>query len=323
MKSFKSLVSPSFLLTMALLLVGSSLQARAFGSGSDSLGGGLEAWKDARRPISNPTLFDLPIAQTFIRPFFLYHKLPDRIRTTAGDLPVDGEVLLYAVQLEYAFTDSLTFVALKDGFADFDPDATLGDTDGFANIAAGLKWTFFQQPEDGAAAAIRLMYEVPFGEDEVIQGEGSGIIIPSLDLMQIIGPAQFAATIGAEVPIDGDDESTMFFMSGHFSYEVLPKFSPLVELNYRRVLGVGDGGSRFPEHAGGAVPAVATFEGGDLFNFGASNASTNPDFLSFAVGFRYRVLEWVELGFAWERPITDDEESVMEQRFHVDAVIHF
>ncbi len=303
-----------------------SLQARSFGSfgsDSDSFGNGLEAWKEVRRPVSNPTLFDLPVAQTYIKPFFVYHALPENIRTTIGDLPVDGEVLLYAVQLQYAFTDSLALVALKDGFVDFQADSTLADTDGFANLSAGLKWTFFQQPDDGAAAALRLMYEAPIGEDEVLQGQGSGLIIPSLDLMQIIGPAQFATTIGAEVPLDGDDESTMLFISGHFSYEVLPKFAPLFELNYRRVLGVGDGGSRFPLHAGGAVPAVATFEGGDLFNFGAANASINPHFLSAAVGFRYRLLEWAELGFAWERPITDRTESVMEQRFHIDAVIHF
>ncbi|MGF1449200.1 MAG: hypothetical protein ACFB20_07260 [Opitutales bacterium] len=320
-------LSRALCLTTALLCTAlTSLDARSFGSfgsDSDSFGNGLEAWDHVRRPVSNPTLFDLPVAQTYIKPLFLYHVLPDNIRTTLGDVPAGGEVLLYAVQFQYAFTDSLALVALKDGFVDFRADNTLADTDGFANLSAGLKWTFFQKPEEGSAAALRLMYEIPIGEDEVLQGQGSGLIIPSLDLMQIVGPAQFASTIGAEVPIDGDDESTMLFLSGHFSYEVLPRFAPLVELNYRRVLGEGDGGSRFPLHAGGAVPALATFEGGDLFNFGASNGSTNPDFLSFALGFRYRVLDWAELGFAWERPITDREESVMEQRFHVDAVIHF
>jgi len=89
---------------------------------------------DIRRPMTNPTLFDLAVPSTNIRPIFIHHLLPDSVNTTAGDLPVDGDVQVYALQFEYAISERFSLVATKDGYVDFNPDATLSDESGFANL---------------------------------------------------------------------------------------------------------------------------------------------------------------------------------------------
>ncbi|MCU0777944.1 MAG: hypothetical protein MUF86_09815, partial [Akkermansiaceae bacterium] len=38
-----------------------------------------DGFAQARRPISNPTLFDLALPGTNLHPIFLYHNLPDQI----------------------------------------------------------------------------------------------------------------------------------------------------------------------------------------------------------------------------------------------------
>ncbi len=72
----------------------------------------------------NPALFDLA-TPTNIRPIFIHHLLPDTVNTTAGDLPVGGDVQVYALQAEFALNERFSLVATKDGFIDFNPDATL------------------------------------------------------------------------------------------------------------------------------------------------------------------------------------------------------
>ncbi len=71
------------------------------------------------------------------------------------------------------------------------------------------------------------------------------------------------------------------------------------------------------------VPTVATFEGVDLLNFGASNASQNRDFVTLALGFRSRVAEGVDIGFAYEVPLTDQNDGIMKDRFTLDLVWRF
>jgi opacity protein-like surface antigen len=133
---------------------------------------------------------------------------------------------------------------------------------------------------------------------------------------------QFAGNLGFKIPFDSSAESTTSHLNAHFSYAVTDRFRPLVEMNYFRVLSAGDGGSCFGDQVGGAVPCVATFEGGDLINFGASNASST-DLVTIGAGFRYRLTDNIDLGAAYEIPLTEEEENLMESRITLDCSIHF
>lgn len=284
--------------------------------------GGFE---NVRRPITNPTLFDNALPQTNIHPIFMYHNLPSQIRLANGALlPMGGHVEIYALQFEYAFNDRLSLVATKDGYVRIRPDTPLvwSQQSGFANIAAGLKYAFILDPANSFALSGSAIYEFPLGNHDVFQGEGNGVLNLILSTVKMWDDLQVAAGGGVRLPFDGQ-QSTNMFISAHASYEVVPWFIPLVEVNWHHVLSAGNGRPNFFNQVGGAVPVAASFEGNDLLNFGAANASQNRDLVTAAVGFRSRITESVDLGFAYEIPLTDDEESIIDDRFTVDLVWRF
>lgn len=284
-------------------------------------GGGFD---DARRPISNPTMFDLALPTTNVHPIYLHHRLPSTVNTTAGPLQMGGDVQVYALQFEIAFNERLSLVATKDGYVDFDPDAggLWNDESGFANIAAGLKYAFIYDPANSLAVSGTATYEFPTGNHDVYQGEGEGVLNLIVSAVKLWEDFQLAGGAGVRLPFDGQ-LSTNSFVSAHASYEVSPWFIPLAEINWHHVLETGNGRPNFTGQASGLTPVVATFEGNDLLNFGAVNASQNRDFVTTALGFRSRVAPNVDLGFAYEFPLTDENDSVMEDRFTVDLVWRF
>lgn len=281
-----------------------------------------DAFANARRPITNPTLFDLALPTSNVHPIYLYHRLPDNINTTAGKLPLGGEVQAIALQLEFALNERLSIVATKDGYVDVNPDETLSSESGFANLGAGLKYAFLLDPVAGHALSGTVTFELPTGNRDVFQGEGDGAANLILSGLKMVDAWQFASGAGVILPFS-DQQATSSWVSAHVSYETCPWFIPLVEINWFHVLDAGDGRQAFNSQAGGAVPAVIEFEGGDLFNIGASNAINNRDFVSAAVGFRSRITPAVDVGFAYEFPLTNEDDSLMQDRFTLDLVWKF
>lgn len=283
-----------------------------------------DGFASARRPISNPTLFDLALPSTNIHPILMFQQMPDYAAIVGGGrVPLGGDFSVIALQFEYAFNDRLSLVATKDGYVDFNPDNTLSEEEGFANLAAGLKYAFILQPENQFALSGTATFEFPTGQDRVTQGSGDGAVNLIASTLKLAGPWQLAAGAGVHLPFDNDAESTTSFVSAHASYNLCRFFQPLVEVNWYRVLSEGDGGSRYSDQAGGALPSVIAFEGGDLLNWGASNGKDNSDIVTLAAGFRSSITDNVDLGVAYEIPLTDNEENLMENRITIDAVISF
>ena len=277
---------------------------------------------DLVRPMTNPTLFDLAVPTTNIRPIFAYHALPSSINTIAGNLPLGGDAQVYALQFEYALSDRLSIVATKDGYIDFNPDATLNDQSGFANLGGGLKYAFLLDPAAGHALSGSMTFEFPTGNSDVFQGAGDGSVNLILSGVKTIDNWQLAGGGGVSIPFS-NQQSTNGFISAHASYEVTPWFIPLVEINWFSVLSAGDGRPAFNGQAGGAVPVIAQFEGNDFFNLGAANATANRDLVTAAIGFRSKITDSIQTGIAYEVPLTNDENSVIESRLTLDLVWRF
>ena len=271
------------------------------------------------RPVSNPVLVDSPEVGTSVHPLVIYQAHPDVLDTTAGKVPAGGDFQVYAVQLEYAFTTDLSLIAVKDGYIDFNPDETLSKEEGWADLSAGLKYVFLR--EEGLIASAKTVIELPVGDDEVWQGNGDGAVDPAVAFVYQSGKWQVNGTIGGVIALN-NERSSSIYDSWHVSYEAAPGFFPLIELNHMRVVDEGDGGARFDVQADGGVPSIAKFEGGDLINFGASNAKDNEDFVSLALGARYRISEAIDVGGAYEFPLTDEEASLMDYRVTLDLVWH-
>ncbi|MES2475078.1 MAG: transporter [Verrucomicrobiota bacterium] len=274
-----------------------------------------DGFAQARRPISNPTYFDLALPTTNLHPIFIHHSLPDDINTAAGKLPLGGDVQVYALQFEFALNERLSIVASKDGYVEMNPDNTLGETEGFANLGAGVKYAFLRDDVSRTAVSGTLGFEAPTGNRDVFQGEGDGAANLTLAGLKLVDNWQFAGSVGTQIPFS-DQLSTELWMSGHVSYEVSRWFIPLVEINWFHVLDTGDGSSSL-------VSSITEFEGGDFFNLGASNADENRDFVSAAFGFRSRLCDSVDAGLAYEIPLTNADNSLMESRVTLDLVWKF
>lgn len=281
-----------------------------------------DGFAQARRPISNPTLFDLALPTTNVHPIFMYHSLPDQINTQLGNLDVGGDVQLYALQFEFAINERFSIVATKDGYVDMNPDDTLSKGNGWANLGAGVKYAFLLDPVSGTALSGTVTFELPTGNSDVFQGEGDGSVNLILSGLKLVNNWQFAGGLGFQIPF-GNEQSTEGWLSAHVSYEVNKWFIPLAEINWFHVIDSGDGIGNYPDQVGGAVPAVANFEGGDLFNLGAVNADENKDFVSAAFGFRSRLTDCVDVGAAYEIPLTNDKSGLMDDRITVDLVWTF
>lgn len=281
-----------------------------------------DGFAQARRPISNPTLFDLALPTTNVHPIFMYHRLPDSLNTQLGNLDVGGDVELYALQFEFAINERLSIVATKDGYVDMNPDELLSNENGWANLGAGLKYAFILDPASGTALSGTVTFELPTGNSDVFQGEGDGAVNLILSGLKLVDRWQFAGGLGFQIPFS-DEQSTEGWMSAHVSYETCRWFIPLVEINWFHVMDTGNGTGNYPSQVGGFVPTVANFEGGDLFNIGAENATENRDFVSAAFGFRSRLTDCIDVGAAYEIPLTNDEDSLMKDRVTVDLVWKF
>ncbi|MDP4624006.1 MAG: hypothetical protein NWT08_02590 [Akkermansiaceae bacterium] len=285
------------------------------------------AFEDVVRPMTNTTLFDLALPTTNVRPIFIHHNLPDRVSVGPGGaatLPMGGDVQIYALQFEIALSERLSIVATKDGYVDINP----GDTSiwsaqsGFANIGAGLKYAFIYDPANEFVLSGSATFELPTGNDDVFQGQGDGVLNLIVSGLKIWDDFQLASGAGLRLAMD-DTQSTSSFVSGHASYKVHDWFIPLVELNWHHVLEPGNGTAAFNSQAGGAVPGAAAFEGSDLLNFGAQHAGSNRDLVTAAVGFRSQLTDSMEVGAAYEIPLTNEQDGIIEDRFTLDLIYRF
>ena len=276
-----------------------------------------DGFDQARRPISNPTLFDLALPGTNVHPIFIYHGLPNNISTTGPNLPLGGDVQVYALQFEIALNERLSIVATKDGFVDMNFDNRgISDESGFANLGAGLKYAFLLDPVSRTALSGTMTFELPTGNTDVLQGEGKGAVNLILNGLKLHENWQFAGSVGAIIPFS-NEQSTSSFVSAHASYEVNKWFIPLVELNWFHVLDAGDGGRLT------ALSGAVDFEGSDFFNLGAANAHQNRDLVTAAFGFRSRITDSIDVGAAYEIPLTDEEDSLIDDRITVDLIWKF
>jgi len=279
-------------------------------------------------PLSNPVYNGDARNLTIVRPIYIHHHLPDKVRTSAGTLPVGGDVNIYALAATVALSERFSIVAVKDGYVDCEPDHTLNDHHGWADLAAGLQYSFLYDPENSFILSGRLVYETATGNDHVYQGNGDGNVTPSVLFLKGIDKLQLSGSLGFVLPLDNDDENTLFFDSWHISYAVTDWLRPLVELNHFYVI---ESGSRDVPSEGTAalntdreddlVAGIAEFNGCDLINLGGKNSDKYRNLVTLALGSRFRVTDWLDFGVAYEFALTDDSKSLFKERYQMDAVV--
>jgi hypothetical protein len=276
-------------------------------------------------PIANPVYSDTAVPRNRASLIYAYHSLPSKVSIIGGGtVALDGHAEVWALQLELKLTDDLSFVAVKDGYTTIDPDSDspLDDESGFNDIAAGLKWRIHN--DDGLSVALRGLIEFANGDDDVFQGNGDGNFSPAIIASHDSETAFCNAVVGAVFPFDDEEESTVGYISVGYGYKLSDTIIPMLELNWFHVIDEGEGKATFSTNAGGGVvPANVTFEGGDLFHLGAANAEDDPSQATLSVGARFLLSDSVSLGLSYEWMLTDEEESLFDDRFNANLTIRF
>jgi len=250
-------------------------------------------------PMTNPVFFEDPRTLTEARAIFLDHNVP----TAAGG----GDIQLFALQLRAALTDRLSIVASKDGYA-FSSNALIDD--GWADLAAGLKYNLYSNVQDQQLLSAGFHYEIPLGSPSALQGNGDGEFLLYLTGgTEIFDYGHWISASGFRLPSDPSAESSMWYWSNHFDYEIADGFYLLTEMNWYHWMGAGNN------------PGLHTVEGGDLFNFGSTGVAGN-DIVTNAVGVKLKRSKNRELGIAYEYPLTD-RRDVLQSRLTVDWIFRY
>ncbi len=253
--------------------------------------------------ITNPVLNESPYITTEVRAFYMYNRIPRDFALGKGQLN------LYAVQLRAALSDRLALIATKDGYAQIHFKNGIEDS-GFANLAAGLKYAVVADESSHTYLSVGGRYEAPSGSLEVVgidlQGTGDGLIDVFVSGATVLEHGTgLQASMGFNVALDQDNDSSLFHSSLHADQELLTGLYGVLELNLVTTI---EDGSR--------TTGAGSFEGVDLANFGNSNSGT---VVSLGVGSRYQLNDHLQCGLAFEFPLTD-REDILGDRLTFDVI---
>jgi outer membrane autotransporter protein len=148
----------------------------------------------------------------------------------------------------------------------------------------------------------------------VFQDTGTISVRPYLSLAQNFGKSSYGSfnvmsTTGGVFALD-NSRSDFIYSGLHLDYDVanLHKIYPLIELNWIHY--TGNGNAR-----------VQNFEGGDLFNYGATNVS-GQNLVTLALGARYKFREWFQVGTAAEWAFGSSK-NLENSRITVDFIFRY
>jgi len=287
-------------------------------------------WEGFERPIVQPFLFEDPFITTGVYPHYMWHEFPGSSALRGGD------VQAVAVQARIALTDRLGLIFTKDGRVWEDPDNPLLDeSNGFFNIAAGLKYAMVQLPEEPFILSGILKVEVPTGSSDVLEGsDGAVLFMPQLaaawsldrfDLPEV----NLMADFGSSIPSDGRVFSTNIFGHLYADYEVHRHFQPFAQVSWIHYLESGDGDLTIdlddrPDLTLSQVQnalGTGAFEGVDLHNLGSAGID-NADFATWALGAHFPINRHVTFSAAYERPLTN-RKDIFKQRVTTSIRLEF
>ena len=257
-------------------------------------------YSDFISPITNPVFFEDPRNLTEARFIYINHGLPAALG--GGDLNV------MALQLRAAITDRLSIIATKDGFIFAGPDAPIDD--GWADVAAGLKYLIYADPDTQRLLSGGVVYEIPAGTPRAAQGNGDG----EFNLF-LTGGAQLGdswhviSTPGLRLPSNTSTETQMFYWSNHLDRKLgWQGWYALTELNWYHYMSNGNGG-------------INGIGGLDLFNLGSTNVA-GLNVLTWAFGLKYKLTQLSEIGIAYEIPVTSNLD-VIRNRLTFDIRLRY
>lgn len=242
-------------------------------------------------PMSNPFLAEDPRSLTEIRPIFLFQTIPGSQYLYRG-----GNIEYFGLQGRLAITQRFSLVLHKLGGLVINPgsESALSSESGFAEIWLGPKYTWYRNDTTQTIAAAGLQFQIATGSSGVYQDTGSLSFVPYVTVGQKFwktswGTMAVMDTLGYAIP-SNSQRSAYFYNQLHLDYDVANwgRIYPFIELNW------------FHYTRNGSARDLG-FEGFDLANVGSAVAGR--DFLSLAVGSRFKLSEKWQFGISAEFPL--------------------
>jgi len=263
--------------------------------------------------VSNPFYTVDPRSLTEIKPIFIWQRTPSSTPTFAGG---DNFFLGFtgSVAINECFSITLNKLGLMWTEVE-QPNATFNNHFGVSELHLGPKVTFIRNDTSGTVVAGGLIFEIPIGPSKIFQDTGNLSLDPYFSIAQNFwrssyGSFNFMNTTGYSLECD-NQRSCFVYSSFHLDYDVgnLKKIYPLVELNWAHYTRNGSAQS-------------ITFEGRDMFNFGANQIS-GRDMLTVALGARYKVNECFQLGLVAELGTVNLSHSLDKFRITFDMIFRY
>lgn len=251
------------------------------------------------RPLTAPYFHEDAFVTSDLRAWYVNHQF-------YGDT-IRGEVDVYALQVRLALTERLQLVAYNDGYKDFS-DGALAGSNGWNDIAAGLKYAFIQDWENQFHMAAGIGYEFGWGDDEILNDTSEYRLWLSankgFDRLHLGLTANYRIAEDHTANIFG--AADMITLHAHADYYVNEWFSPVVEINGYFVTDEG--------------PVGAPFSGVDAVSVGGGE---DEDTITGALGAELRPFG-PELGLrlAYETELSDAV-SLFGHRWTFSAVYEF
>ncbi|MBY0307767.1 MAG: hypothetical protein K2Q09_03410 [Phycisphaerales bacterium] len=266
------------------------------------LGGTLKPLKGDDQfvaPVTSPYYNENSMIGTDVRVWYVYQKV------NRDALGPDASVTDYAVQVRLALTDSLQLVAYKDGFLDFDGGP---GSEGFNDLAAGIKWQFYRDDASRLYAAVGAGYEFRTGESRALQNDSEYRLWASVD--KGWGKFHAGATVNYRASTSGEnaDNGNSDTFSWHLraDYRVSDTFSPVVEMNGYHIVSDSNTG--------------VALNGADVLNLGARSAGPT---VSAGLGMEFRCGEYTALRAAYEVPVSGNDSDLYGTRLTFSLVYTF
>lgn len=264
-------------------------------------------------PITNPFLFEDPRSVTEVRPIFIYQKVPSREPVLNG-----GDLYWIGTQARIAFTNRFSVVINKLGGMGVSPSNNFngffdGSQFGFSEFWLGPKFTLIRNTETGTLLAAGATFQLPIGSNNVYQNTGDLSIVPYLSFGKNFWQStygSFNGLIGTGYSASVNSKrSDYYYLSAHLDYDIgnFHRFYPVAELNW------------FTYTKNGTTSPL-NFEGRDLINFGSASQGSN--LLTGALGMRFKVFSYSEIGGAFEIPLIGNRD-LFDYRFTLDYIWRF
>jgi len=278
-----------------------------------------------QRPIASPFLFEDPFITTGIYPTYVYHEYAH------GGVFHGGHVHVAAVQARVALTDRLGFIATKDGYAWHTPNiGILPNERGFLNIAAGLKYAFWQDRDRGRIVSGVLRFEIPIGSAHVFQGFSNGTVLPSVTAAWRLGKVHLIGDLGGQIPFDLNQQTTSIFYHLYADYSLTRWLQPFIQISGQTFTTSGDGSLRVHLRGGGTIPFGTALtalgepgqEGADVLNLGSPGIAGTTQ-LAIGGGIHIPLTKHVTWSTSYEANVLNDNQSLYRRRVITALTLEF